>query len=37
VYYKNISTKVAFFTHFDSLIGHISTFENSMDYFKIGC
>jgi hypothetical protein len=29
-------TKVAFFAHFDSLIGHINTLENSGAYYKIG-
>jgi hypothetical protein len=30
-------TKMTFLTHFDSLMGHTSAFENSVDYFKIGC
>jgi hypothetical protein len=34
----NISTKVTFFAHFDSLMmGNISILENSGGYSKIGC
>jgi hypothetical protein len=30
-------TKMTFLAHFDSLMGHISAFENTGDYSKIGC
>jgi hypothetical protein len=33
----NISTKVVFLAHFASLMGYISTLENSEGYSKIGC
>jgi hypothetical protein len=33
----NISSKVAFFAYFGSLIGNIRTIENLGGYSKIGC
>jgi hypothetical protein len=32
-YYRNISIKVAYLTHFGSLIDHVSTLENSRGIF----
>jgi hypothetical protein len=34
---KGIIKKVAFFGHDGSLMDNFSTFENSIDYSKIGC